>query len=248
LRAYQSTKIVSGLQAFDVRICTMIDEVKTSMASSCPACNDRIGNKVVCKNEECKKEFSSFKDKEIIKGYEISKGDIHNLSDENIEELKNYFDGQMNVKGTIPLSKIDYRTIIGGVYLAPAKSKKKADQARLEKMFVVLRDGLFKSKKAIVVEYSIRSKQKLGLLIPFNDTIIVKQIAYGVELREFDESYAVELSADELELGTNFVTALKEIDPLEIEHQWSTKMEELLKGEPMTVAVAEPKDDLGFFK
>lgn len=247
MRSIQSTSIVNGLQKIDVRICTMISEVKTSLASSCPDCNDRIGTKCFCKNESCNKEFTSFQDKDIVKGYEVAKGDIHNLTDEQIEGLKDV-NGQMIVLGTIPLSQVDFRTLIGGYYLSPASSKKSAEKKSLEKMFVILRDGLFKSDKAIVVQYAVRSSQKLGLLIPHNNTILIKQIAYGVELREFDEQFETILTPDEAELGNNFVSALKEINPLEVEHQWSNTMEEILKGEPLTVETKQSKDELSFFK
>lgn len=252
MRTYQTTSIVNGNQKIDVGICTMISETPTSFKNSCPECQESVGMYIKCKNDQCTRnhddnKFSSWKDTDLIKGYEVAKGEIHNLSPEQIATLKDV-DGEMKVLGTIPMDKIDYRTLIGGYYLNPAKSKKAKEQKAFEKMFVILRDGLYKSGKAIVVQFAVRTTQKLGLLIPFNDTIIVKQIAYGQELREFDEVFETILTPEESELGNNFVSALKEINPLEVEHQWSKTMEEILKGEPLAVEIQASKDELSFFK
>ncbi len=243
---------MNGTQKIDVGICTMISETKTSFKNSCPECQESVGMYIKCKNEDCTKnhddnKFSSWKDEDLVKGYEVAKGEIHNLSAEQLASLKEV-DGEMKVLGTIPMENIDYRTLIGGYYLNPAKSKKPKEQKSLEKMFVILRDGLYKSNKAVVVQFAVRTTQKLGLLIPYNDTIIVKQIAYGQELKEFDEQFETILTPEEAELGNNFVSALKEINPLEVEHQWSKTMEEILKGEPLTVEIKQAEDELSFFK
>lgn len=246
MRSLQTTNVSYGLQKIPVRIGTLVKETETGLSGCCadPNCLGDTGSKTYCK--KCETIYESRT--EIRKAYKFDDDEKMVLSQEQIDSLKD-FDSQILVLGTIPQEQVDIRTVIGGYYLAPAKSKKKNDY---EKLFLVLFEGLKNSKKAIVCKYAIRTKQKLGILVPYENettkTIIIKQIAYHDELREFDEKFTTELKKEEIEMGDNFLNSLKEIDPKSIENDYVAKLEEYLKGEPMEIEVKETESNMDFFK
>ena len=244
-RSITKTNISYGLAKIPVSISTMIDKVEgTTLSGVCPACQGSIGNTVLCKNEECERShkdkcFKSSRDPELLKAYKFSDEEQVLVSAEQREELKN-FDSQIIVQGTIPTNALDLRTIGTGYYLTPQKEKKKTDNQRA---YLTVFEGLKSSGKIVVVKYSVRTTQKLGILVPYFDeatntkAILLKEIAYGEQLREFDLKFDDDQipTSEEEQSGIAFINSLKEINPLEIVNDFTKKFEEILKGEPIIV-------------
>lgn len=240
-RAITSTNIAYGLAKIPVSISTMIDKVEgTSLSGICPDCKGSIGNIAQCK--ECDKRFTSNRDPTLLKAYKFSDDEQIIVSAEQRENLKN-FDSQILVLGTINHDDLDIRSVSAGYYLTPKKSKKKTDNQRA---YLTIFEGLKNSDKVVIVKFSVRTTQKLGVLIPYfnvkqnTKAIILKELAYGEQLRQFDLEYDEEQipTESEEEQGMNFINSLKSINPHEIQNDFTIKFEEILKGE--TVEIAEP--------
>ena len=237
-RAITSTNISYGLAKIPVSISTMIDKVEgTSLSGVCPDCKEGIGNIATCKG--CSRVFNSNRDPSLLKAYKFSDSEQILVSEAQRKSL-NDFDSQIVVLGTIPKDKLDLRTVGTGYYLTPQKSKKKTDNQRA---YLTVFEGLRSSGKIVVCKYSVRTSQKLGVLVPYFDettnakAIIIKEIAYGEQLRKFDIEFDKDQipTSEEEQSGISFINSLKEVNPLEVVNDFTTKFEEILKGEPMTV-------------
>ena len=239
-RAITSTNISYGLAKIPVSISTMVDKVDgASLSGVCPDCQDSIGNVATCKG--CSTVFTSNRDPRLLKAYKFSDDEQVIISAEQRENLKN-FDSQILVQGSIPIEEIDYRNFTGGYYLTPKKSKKKTDNV---KAYLTVFEGLRLTNMAMVVKYSVRSKQNLGLIIAHFDEIsntkalVLKEICYGEQLREFDLEYDEEQipNSQEEQAGMSFVNNLDQINPQEIENDFTTKFEEILKNPDKVIEV-----------
>ena len=239
-RAITSTNISYGLAKIPVSISTMVDKVDgASLSGVCPECKDSIGNVATCKG--CSTVFTSNRDPRLLKAYKFSDDEQVIISAEQRENLKN-FDSQILVQGTIPMQEIDYRNFTGGYYLTPKKSKKKTDNV---KAYLTVFEGLRLTNMAMVVKYSVRSKQNLGLIIAYFDEakntkcLVIKELCYGEQLREFDLEYDEEQipNSEEEQAGMSFVSSLKTVNPQEIENDFTTKFEEILKNPDKVIEV-----------
>jgi non-homologous end joining protein Ku len=241
-KAITNTNISYKLAKIPVSISTMVDKVDgVSLKGLCPHCKDKngIGNVATCKG--CSTVFTGHGDKSLLKTYNFSKEDQLIISAEQRENLKN-FDKRIRVQGTIPMEKIDYRNFTGGYYLTPQKSKKKTDNV---KAYLTVYEGLRLSNMAMVVKYSVRSKQNLGLIIAYFDEVkntkclVVKELCYGEQLREFDLEFDEEQipNSEEEQAGMSFINSLKTVNPQEIENDFTTKFEEILKNPDKIIEV-----------
>lgn len=251
-RAITSTNISYGLAKIPVSISTMIDKVEgTSLSGICPDCKDSIGNVATCKG--CSKVFSSNRDPSLLKAYKFSDDEQILVSEEQRNHLKD-FDSQILVLGSIPREDLDVRMFLAGYYLTPKKSKKKTDNQRA---YLTIFEGIKSSGKAIIVKYSVRTAQKFGVLLThYNEetnekAIVLKEIAYGEQLREFDLKFDEDQipTSEEEQQGIAFVNSLKAVNPNEVENDFTKKFEEILKGEPMeiTTTVKESGSAMGMF-
>ena len=218
----------------------------TGLKQGSPCCNDLVGRKNYCKG--CDNELES---SQLLKIFPLDKDENHVFTKEQIESLKD-FDDVIEVLGTIPKSDIDYRQVCGSFAVLPDKKQKKKSIKMFEKAYKVFERSINDSDKAIVVKFSTRQKQKLGIMTSINDVIILLHIVYD-ELFNADEIEVpqIEVSDAERKQGIDFIENLDLVDVSEIEDNFKLKLEELIqKGEPLTIQVPqeEAQEEMGFFK
>lgn len=246
-RAITSTNISYGLAKIPVSISTMIDKVEgTSLSGVCnvEGCGCGIKNVATCSG--CEKIYSSNRDPSLLKAYKFSDDEQILVSKEQRDSLKN-FDSQIVVFGTIPSEALDLRTVGTGYYLTPKKSKKKTDN---QCAYLTVFEGIRSSAKSVIVKYSVRTVQKLGVLVAHYEestntkAIVLKELAYGDQLRKFDLEFDQDQipTSEQEQQGIAFINSLKEVNPKEIVNDFAVKFEEILKGEPMTVS-SEPQKE-----
>ncbi|GFZ98811.1 non-homologous end joining protein Ku [Blastomonas marina] len=125
---------------------------------------------------------------EIIKGYEISKGEYVLLEDEEIEAVKIESRKTLELVQFVDACEIDPLYFEKPYYVAP-----KDDLA--EEAFVVLREALRKSKKVALGQLSVRGSEKLVAIKPCGKGLLLETLRYADEVRkaqgffsEIDES------------------------------------------------------------
>jgi len=204
---------------------------------ACPNCKGDVGRKNVCKECEQEIEFS-----EILKGVRIG-DDNHVFTKEQIEKLKD-FDNVITVLGTIQKTSIDQRLISGAFAVLPDSKQKKKQLEIFQKAWKVIESGLAEGNKAILVKFSTRAKEKLGILTSQDSVITLLQIVYDNNRNELDETPTIELSKEEKIAGLQMLDKLTEIDPTTIEDDFRNKVERLVEtGETIEIIVSEGKEE-----
>lgn len=114
---------------------------------------------------------------EIIKGYEISKGEYVLLEDEEIEAVKIESRKTLELVQFVNSDEIDPLYYEKPYYVAP-----KDELA--EEAFVVLREGLRKARKVALGQLSVRGSEKLVAIKPCGKGLLLETLRYADEVKK----------------------------------------------------------------
>jgi len=114
---------------------------------------------------------------EIIKGYEISKGEYVLLEDEEIEAVRIESRKTLELVQFVDNCEIDPLYFDMPYYVVP-----KDDLA--EEAFIVLREALRKANKVALGQLSVRGSEKLVALKPCGKGLLLETLRYADEVRQ----------------------------------------------------------------
>ncbi|AKM10202.1 non-homologous end joining protein Ku [Croceicoccus naphthovorans] len=114
---------------------------------------------------------------EIIRGYEVSKGNYVLLEDEEIEAVKIESKKTLELVQFVEACEIDPLYFEKPYYVAPAD-----DLA--EEAFVVLREALRKAKKVGIGQLSVRGRETLVAIKPCGKGLLMETLRYADEVRQ----------------------------------------------------------------
>ncbi len=139
---------------------------------------------------------------DIIKGYEISKGNYVLLEEEEIEAVKVESKRTLELVQFVDASEIDPLYYEKPYYVAP-----KDELA--EEAFVVLREALRKAGKIGLGQLSVRGQEKLVALKPCGKGLLLETLRYADEVRKgqafFSEIEESKPDKELLELATTLI-------------------------------------------
>ena len=139
---------------------------------------------------------------EIIKGYEIAKGEYVLLEDEEIEAVKIESRKTLELVQIVEACEIDPLYFEKPYYVAP-----KDDLA--EEAFVVLREALRKAKKVALGQLSVRGSEKLVAITPCGKGLLLETLRYADEVRKgqafFDDIDEAKPKKELLDLATTLI-------------------------------------------
>ena len=135
---------------------------------------------------------------EIVKGYEVSKGNFVLLDDEEIEAAKIESRKTLELVQFVGADEIDVFYFEKPFYVVPAD-----DLA--EEAFIVLREALKQTKKIALGQLSVRGREQLVSLKPCCKGIVLETLRYEDEVRKaqgyFKEIPSTKPSKDMLDLA-----------------------------------------------
>ena len=139
---------------------------------------------------------------EIVKGYEISKGNYVLLDDEEIEAVKIESKRTLELVQFVEAHEIDPLYFEKPYYVAPAD-----DLA--EEAFVVLRDALRQAGKVGLGQLSMRGQEKLVAVKPCGKGLLMETLRYADEVRN-GQSFFADIEAEKpdkelLDLATSLI-------------------------------------------
>ena len=139
---------------------------------------------------------------EIVKGYEVSKGNYVLLDDEEIEAVKIESKRTLELVQFVDAHEIDPLYFEKPYYVAPAD-----DLA--EEAFVVLRDALRQAGKVGLGQLSMRGQEKLVAIKPCGKGLLMETLRYADEVRN-GQSFFADIEADKpdkelLDLATSLI-------------------------------------------
>ena len=114
---------------------------------------------------------------EIIKGYEISRGEYVLLEEEEIEAVKIESKRTLELVQFVDACEIDPLYFDKPYYVAP-------QDELAEEAFIVLREALRKAKKVALGQLSVRGSEKLVAIKPCGKGLLLETLRYGDEVRK----------------------------------------------------------------
>ncbi len=127
----------------------------------------------------CSEEDIEVPNDEIVRGYEIAKGEFALVEKEEldaVEEEAGAGDGDMEVLQFVEFGALNPLSFDTPYYVGPRKGGEKA--------YGVLRDALLDAHRIGITRFALRTKPTLGALIPGPQTIAIESLRPFEELRD----------------------------------------------------------------
>ena len=182
---------------------------------------------------------------EIVKGYEVSKGNYVLLDDDEIEAAKVESRKTLDLVQFVDAGEIDVFYFEKPYYVVPAD-----DLA--EEAFIVLREALKQSGKVGIGQISVRGRETLVSLKPCGKGIVLETLRYEDEVRKA-QSYFKDIPATKpdkalLDLATTLIEQrAAPFDPGEFHDRYVDALKKLIakkqksKGKKVLEDVEEPE-------
>jgi len=163
---------------------------------------------------------------EIIKGYQVSKGEYVLLEDEEIDAVKIESKKTLELVQFVDGSEIDPLYFEKPYYVAP-------QDELAEEAFIVLREALRKAKKVALGQLSVRGSEKLVAIKPCGKGLLLETLRYADEVREgqafFDDIDEAKPKKELLDLATTLIDQKSApFDASEFEDRYSEALKKLI--------------------
>ena len=187
---------------------------------------------------------------EIVKGYEISKGNYVILDDEEIEAVKLESKRTLELVQFVDSCELDPLYFEKPYYIAPADEL-------AEEAFVVLREALRKAKKVAPGQLAVRGQEKLVAIKPCGNGLLLETLRYADEVRKgqtfFSEIDESKPAKELLDLATSLIEQkTAPFDAGEFENRYVEALRKLIdkkakskSGKKILEDVDEPVDRSG---
>jgi DNA end-binding protein Ku len=186
---------------------------------------------------------------EIVKGYEVSKGNYVLLGDDEIEAARVESRKTLELVQFVDAGEIDVFYFEKPYYVVPAD-----DLA--EEAFIVLREALKQSGKVGLGQISVRGRETLVSLKPCGKGLVLETLRYEDEVRRARDYFKAipdtKPAKEMLELATSLIEQkTAPFEPGEFEDRYIEALEKLIakkakaKGKKILEDVAEPEPARG---
>ncbi len=182
---------------------------------------------------------------EIIRGFEVSKGNYVLLEDDEIEAVKVESKRTLELVQFVDADEIDPLYYEKPYYVAP-------QDELAEEAFVVLREALRRAKKVALGQLSVRGQEKLVAIKPCGKGLLLETLRYADEVKQ-GQSFFREIGAEKpkkelLDLATALIDQRSApFDASEFHDRYSDALEKLIAkkaksktGKKILEEVAEP--------
>lgn len=193
-RAIWTGTISFGLVNVPVRMYSAIDEQDLRFHYIHEPDGSRIGYQKVCKAEE-----KPVPDDEIVKAFEVEKGEHVVMTDEDFEAAQVEGAKTIDITDFVPYDDIDPIYFERTYYLGPQEGS--------ERVYALLKRAMEESGLAAIAKYVMRDRQHLGCLRIRDDVITLEKMFFHDEIRPAGEIAAKGAKVDkrELEMATALV-------------------------------------------
>src|SRR3954469_24615066 len=231
-RAIWSGTISFGLVSIPVKMFSAVSEHKLHFSLLHRKDNSPIGYQKICK-----KEGKPVDDDEIVKAYEISKGEFVEVEDEDFEAAQAEGYHSFDISDFVEVDEIDPIYFEQTYYLAPDSGG--------EKVYTLLVRAMEDAGLAAVGTFVMRDREHLGCLRIRDGVILLERLYLADEIRDSGEMKASRArgSKDGLEMAAALIDRFKgTFDPSKYEDTYTDKLLDVIKRKAKgeTVTVEEP--------
>jgi DNA end-binding protein Ku len=176
---------------------------------------------------------------DIVRGFEVSKGQYVPLEDEDLDRLDVELTKAIDICDFVDLDEIDPVYFRKAYYLLPEDGA--------EKPYLLLVRALEETGKVGIAKVVIRNKQHLAALRPVNGTLVLETMYYADEVRKPDKVKAKgDLRAAEVEMAKSLVENLSEpFDPEKYDDTYRKELLGLMRAKAKGKKLPEPQEDEG---
>ncbi|MEV7372971.1 Ku protein [Streptomyces sp. NPDC090301] len=161
----------------------------------------------------CEIDGQELREDEIGKGYEDRKDHVIPITDQDLKDMPLPTARAIEIVAFVPAGDIDpVQYGAGSYFITP-------DGAVAAKPYVLLRKALERNDKVAVAKFALRDRERLGLLRPLEDALLLSGLHWADEIRSSEEITPpeTELTEDEIKgaltlMDTMTVTSLDELD------------------------------------
>ncbi|HEV8580844.1 MAG TPA: Ku protein [Thermoanaerobaculia bacterium] len=236
-RPFASGTIAFGLVTIPVKLySTGESSVGVQFNMLHKKCGSRLKQQYICPvdNEVVEKDG-------VAKGYEYAKGQYVLFNDAELKALQPEATNAIEISEFIPLDQIDPVYFEKSWYLGSDKGG--------DRPYRLLAEAMKQTGRAALARYQARGKDQLVLLRPYQNGLVMQQLRYADELRDFSEvpigPANLEVKESELKLAMQLIeqVANDEFHPENYEDKQRQQVRDLIerkvKGEEITAAPAE---------
>ena len=235
-RAIWSGSISFGLVSVPVRMFSAVAEHKLHFNLVHRTDDAPIGYEKICKLEE-----KPVPDDEIVKVYEVAKGKIVHVEDEDFEAAQVSGSHTFDITDFVAVEEIDPIYFERSYYLAPQESG--------EKVYTLLVRAMEDAGLVAVGTFVMRDREYLGCLRIRDGVITLERMHFADEIRPTDEVRPprARVTKQELEMATSLIDRFRgSFDPSKYKDTYTDRLLDVIKrklrGEEVHVA-AEPEPE-----
>jgi DNA end-binding protein Ku len=186
------------------------------------ACGSRLRQQYLCTKEDV------VVDREhMVKGYEFAKGQYVVLKPEEIKALDAVGNNAIDLNEFVPADALDPLWVEKTYYLGPDKGGERA--------YSLIRDAMLETGLVGVASYAARGKQYVVAIRPYKDGLILHQLRYNDEVKDWKEvplGDLPEVKDSELKLATQIIQQISSEtwDPKKYKDEVRERVLELIQG------------------
>ncbi len=175
----------------------------------------------------------------LVKGYEFAKNQYVTFEPDELRAIEAQSDESIEIAEFVPATEIDRVYLERAYYLGPARGGARA--------YRLLSAALREMGRVAIARHSARGKQRLVMIRPIGEGLILEQLYYPEEVRSFDEVpvESAEVGEAELALAKQFIeqAASESFDPSryrdEVRERVLALIDRKIEGEQITLAPTE---------
>jgi DNA end-binding protein Ku len=181
---------------------------------------------------------------DIIKGYEVEKGQYVLIEPEEIDELKIKSSKTLDIAQFVKIEDVDDVYFDSPYFVAPQRDSD-------EQTFAVIRDALRDSKKMGLGQLAIAGRERLCCIKPYGSGLMLITLRYETEVRDadpyFEDIREKPSSSEELELAEELIARkTAKFDPGKFHDHYREALKELIQAkiehrEPVAVEEDQPQ-------
>jgi DNA end-binding protein Ku len=178
---------------------------------------------------------------DIVRGYEIGKGQYLQVQDDEIEKIKIESTHTIDIKSFVPRTEIDNRYLDSPYYLAPT------DQVGQE-AFAVIRDTIRAKGMVALGRVVLTRRERVVMLEAFDKGLLATSLRYPYEVRDqqgyFEDVPELKLPAEMKDLAAHIVDSMAtHFDPSTFEDHYETALVDLLRAKQAGRPIEAKKDE-----
>lgn len=228
-RAIWRGAIAFGMVAIPIRLYPATESKDVSFVTLHSTCHSRLRQRRYCPHHDTHVEFS-----EVTRGYEYSKDQYVVMEPSDFEDLPVSSKHTVEIKQFVDLASIDPVYFERSYLLEP--------EAVGEKPFYLLKRALEVTGRVAIAKVSLRQKEHLSCLRPYENGIIMATMYYPDEIRGNSELNLPEeeplVSDQEIEMATTLIGQLTgTFEPEEHDDEYRTA---LLQAIEARLGISEP--------